>query len=56
MEYYSASRKKAILPFVTTGACMHAKSLQSCLTLCDPMTAAHQYKYKWTHAVQTHIV
>ena len=23
-------------------ACMHAKSLQSCLTLCYPMTAAHQ--------------
>ena len=25
-----------------TSACVHAKSLQSCLTLCDPMTVAHQ--------------
>ena len=25
-----------------SNACMHAKLLQSCPTLCDPMTAAHQ--------------
>ena len=36
------------LPLVPPGklsfiyACMHAKSLQSCPTLCDPRTAAHQ--------------
>ena len=26
----------------TSGLCMHAQSLQSCLTFCDPMTVAHQ--------------
>ena len=27
---------------MTEGTCVHAKSLQSCLTLCDPWTVALQ--------------
>ena len=31
------SRKSWMIDSSHTGACMHSKSLQSCLTLCDPM-------------------
>ena len=45
MKYYSAIKKNEILPFTTVhmdlegiaAAAAAAKSLQSCLTLCDPM-------------------
>ena len=33
-NWYSHFGKKTVWQFLT---CMHAKSLQSCLTLCDPM-------------------